>query len=120
MAQVFYSLSTCPICGNVLNENEEVIGFPPFVLNTKDPLYLFNDHGCHKKCVLDHPYGNKAINLSNKFILETRPENRICKVSGQLINNPDYYFFTGLLTSDEKAPLLINEILIYGIGGKIC
>lgn len=105
MAQIFYSITKCPICGKVLNERDVVIAFPPFVPNIKDQLYLFSDQGCHKNCVNNHPLGSVAIKLSNEFLFETRPDNRICKISGSVISIPDFYFFTGLLTSDQNEPL---------------
>lgn len=105
MAMIFYSLSKCPICNNALHESEDIIGFPPFVANQLDTLYVFNDSGCHRQCVVDHPHGRKAIGLSEKLIAATRPQNRICIISGALIDHPANYFCTGLLTSDEQEDL---------------
>jgi len=79
--------------------------FPPFVQNMKDPYYIFNDNGVHKKCLTASPLGARAMEYRDIVFYKTRPENRICDIGGNLITSMDDYIFTDLLTSDAKEDL---------------
>lgn len=105
MALIFYSVTECPICGKVLNENEDIIAFPAFMSNMKDDLFFFNDAGFHRSCVMKHPFGMKAIKYGEEFFFRTKPENRICIVSKKRITKMDDYLFTGVLSSDENETI---------------
>ena len=101
MAIVILSQTICPICNTVLNDGDDIIGFSAFVPNTKDPLFFFNDSAFHKACLARHPLGAKATSLANK----ASSRNRTCLVSGTTITEPEHYFSTGLLSSDENSSL---------------
>lgn len=105
MAMVFRGLSTCPLCDQVLQENETLELFPPFIGNTKDQLYVFNDAGVHAKCIEESPLGEKALYYREISINKTRPANRICEVSGNPVNKPQDWFYSSLLSSDETEKL---------------
>lgn len=105
MAQTYFDISECAVCGQLIRSGDDLVSFPPFVANTKDPLYVFNDATFHAHCARSHPLGENAISLSDKFISHTRPTNRICIVSHELIATPEEYVFTGVLTSDETESL---------------
>jgi hypothetical protein len=49
MALIFLGQSKCMICGNILEEGEEVVGLPP-ISNTAHQLYKYFDSGIHSKC----------------------------------------------------------------------
>ena len=105
MAVVIIGKSECHICGKVLESSEDIVLFPPFIANMLDPLYIFNDAGVHMRCLEKHPLGQQALLYRDKDISATRPENRICSIGKNKIENPDDYIFLGLLTSDENHPL---------------
>ncbi|WP_223607548.1 hypothetical protein [Chryseobacterium sp. OSA05B] len=79
--------------------------FPAFIPNVKDSLYLFNDAGVHHSCLAKHPLGSKVSAFLETMIFKTRPKNRFCDIGGNIIDLPENYLFTNLLTSDEKDTL---------------
>ena len=105
MAITVLGQSICPLCGKKMYESEEIYSFPPFVQNTKDPYYYFNDTAFHKNCLSENQLGNSAIKFSNEFISKTNPKNRICSVGKNPIRKVDDYIFIDLLTSDENEQL---------------
>jgi len=105
MAITIFNNTVCPVCHMQLEENDSLFSFPAFVSNTRDPFCQFNDASFHLNCLQQHELGNSAIQFAEKCILETRPENRICAVGGNIIENESDYIFMGLLSSNEKEPL---------------
>jgi hypothetical protein len=63
--------SICPICGEVIKETDKRVGFPPFIGNTNDPLYLFDDRMFHSDCITAHPLFSELMkrysDYQNKF-----------------------------------------------------
>jgi hypothetical protein len=53
----------CMICGEAINERSDAILFPSFVMNEKDPLYVFNDAVVHETCFKNHQDANKASRM---------------------------------------------------------
>lgn len=105
MAIVFLNQSQCSICHTIMYEHEKIIQFPAFTSNQKDPLYPFSDDSVHYSCLEKHPLYQKALAFRETILSKTRPENRICDIGGNKINQPENYLFIGLLTSDELSPL---------------
>jgi hypothetical protein len=105
MAIVIQGLSICPICKKTLNSIDENILFPPFVQNTLDSFYLFNDIGVHKNCLDKHPLGALAKSYLEKIIEKTRPQNLKCDISGNLISSKDDFLFIDLLCSNKNEEL---------------
>lgn len=105
MAIVINAQSKCPLCNQIIVENEKIILFPPFVQNMKDSFYLFNDRGVHRTCLFKHPLGEQALLYLDEIIFKTRPENRRCDIGGNMIESIDNYLFIDLLTSDENEAL---------------
>ena len=92
-------------------EHQDGYSFPAFVPNLKDSLYEFNDQTLDFEYIKNHKYGEKAIQLAEKTIKESSPVNRICFFGRNIINNPDNYIFTGLLTSNEEEELYTYNFL---------
>jgi hypothetical protein len=105
MSILLLGLSECPICHKIINEGDNYYMFPHFVVNRKDPLYFVSDDSCHVECLLDANNGKKAIRYRNLFIAKTRPENRKCIVSGELITRQEDHCFIGYLTSNKSSNL---------------
>ena len=105
MAIVFLNQSKCSICDTIMYEHEEIILFPAFTSNQKDPLYPFSDESLHYSCLGKHLLHQKALAFRETILSKTRPENRICDIGGNRIDQPENYLFIGLLTSDELNPL---------------
>ena len=102
MSILILNQTVCSLCGNALREGENILNIPAFVINIKEPIYFFSDNNFHKDCLLKHPLGEKVIKYSNLFIEQTRPENRICIVSKELITHFENHLFIEFLTSKEE------------------
>lgn len=107
MAIVITGKSKCPVCNEIINKNDDIVLFPPFVQNTNDPFYFLNDSAVHVKCLLNHELGKQALEYKNIIEKMTSPKYRICDIGGNLIKNPNDYIFFDLLTSafEEKLSL---------------
>lgn len=105
MAIIFQNQSECSICRALLYNHQNIIMFPAFISNTKDPVYLFNDAGVHYSCLEKHSLRSKVSAFLEKVTFKTRPENRICDIGGNIIDLPENYLFISLLTSDETDEL---------------
>lgn len=100
MALVFANLTVCNICNRIIKQDDEIIGFPPFISNAKDPFYFFNDAAFHKTCLLNHSLGKKAISFIDRLYFKTKPENRKCDIGGGEIPSFSDFIFVPMLTSD--------------------
>ena len=93
----------------VILDSLEKIGsiycFPPFVANVKDLLYEFNDDCFEINYLKNHPRGELAVITAESFLINTRPNNRICTIGGNLITKSEDYIFVDLITSDKEEKL---------------
>lgn len=97
---IFISGMPCGICGKPMESVEEIHGFPPFVYNKKDPLYLFSDGVFHKDCLENHPLGLVVLRRVQLHIDNNKPTSRVCRITGEQITDPDDYFSLGYLTDN--------------------
>lgn len=95
----------CGICGDPIREGEPLAGFPPFVPNRLDPLFMFSDGVFHQSCLEDHPLGSEALAQYAELRERLAPERRICASCGKRIDDPDDYFSTARLVGDSSHPL---------------
>ncbi|MEO3405182.1 hypothetical protein AAFN85_14840 [Mucilaginibacter sp. CAU 1740] len=105
MALIAVGKSVCFLCNEVITEDTDYGGFPHFVPNKNDELFAFSDSPVHIDCVNAAPNGAKANRYADEFIKFTRPENRKCLVTGELITKYEDHIVIGYLTSDEASPL---------------
>lgn len=103
MALVLLGTTRCPICGSTIDTDYECYAFSHFVINKKDPLYFYTDSAFHKACIENDPLKAKADKFHNWELEASKPENRICMISGNLIDRMDRHIFIGLLTTNEDA-----------------
>ena len=101
---IFTPGMTCPICRKQMLKTDEVVMFPPFVPNKRDPLYLFSDGVFHRACFDGHPLSEQATRYGNEASDRSSPRNRICVVCNQVITDPSDYFSAGYLTHDRASP----------------
>ena len=101
---VFVPGMICPFCRKAISRSDDIIMFPPFVPNRRDPLYLFNDAVLHRACCEDHPLSKKATVCAEEARSHSRPGNRRCIVCNGDILDPDDYFSVGFLTDDSSSP----------------
>ena len=73
MSLLFLGKTRCPICKNIINEEDDYYGFSAFVVNIIDPLYFFSDGSFHLECLTNSKHGEKAMKYADlgnlKFIL---------------------------------------------------
>jgi len=50
MALIIRGKSVCPICGQVLNENDRLVATQHFIADQEDPLWRYSDAGMHYAC----------------------------------------------------------------------
>lgn len=97
--------SVCGLCHSVIETQSTLAMFPPFVVNRKDPLSIFNDGCFHRECVFKHPLAQMAEKVAQATIQSRKPANRQCSVCKVEITDPDNYLACGFLTSDQQDPL---------------
>lgn len=105
MAIIITDKTVCPLCSEILKEEDVIYSFPHFVPNVKDELYMFSDMAFHYACIIKHPLWEKAYRYVERFKLSIMPQNRKCSVGGNLIDSYEDYIFIDLLTSNEKEEL---------------
>jgi hypothetical protein len=52
MALILHGASECPICGEVIGHNDDIVATPHFIADSDDPLWEFSDAAMHKRCFL--------------------------------------------------------------------
>lgn len=93
--------SKCGICGELVS-GEPIVGFPNFVRNRKDTLYMFTDAVFHRRCFLAHPLREAAeTRLAER---KRRMSQFMCSFCGQN-NNDSGWYTTDHLTDDPASPL---------------
>lgn len=102
MGMVVINKTICPICGDMIREQDETYSFPSFVVNIKDRLYFFNDNTFHKRCLQKNKTSHYAIDYSEAFLEKIRPSNRKCIIGGNLITDQNSHIFIDLLTSNRS------------------
>lgn len=102
MSIVLFDKSICPICGQVIRENDDYFLFPPFVVNILDPLYLYSDEATHQSCLETYTDASTARKYAEWFMSEMRPDKRVCFISGEPISRMGSDVFVNLLSSTQS------------------
>ncbi len=88
-----------------MTDSAEVLGFPAFIANKKDPLHLFSDGVFHRLCIDSHPLSDELACRYEAWRAANRPAARICIASGAPITDPDDYIGLGFLVSSSTHEL---------------
>jgi hypothetical protein len=105
MAILILGKSICPLCNQVIKENDDIVMFSPFVSNKKDDLWFISDAVVHKNCRHKIPILERAINLHKEKEYSTLIENRLCNVCGEKVDNLEDYLTIGCISSDKDSDL---------------
>lgn len=92
----------CRICGRPMSAKQSLVYFSPLVTDPNHPLNFFSDGTFHRACVDNHPEGSAALSFQKMLNEHSEPANRICCITGALIENFDDYFGVGFLTDDRN------------------
>jgi hypothetical protein len=103
MAIIMRGKTSCSICGQVINDADDIVAFSPFMANDADPLSVFNDAAYHAECFAVHPLAQRCRSVYDDTRTRLGPGQRICCVCGEEIDNVDEYFTFGCLTSDDDS-----------------
>ncbi len=95
----------CPLCSLPIQKGQEVIGFPSFIPNRLDPLWVFNDGIFHSECLLKHSLADRVITRYEEFQKNSEPTHRQCEICKLEITNPDEYLGLGHLTDEESQEI---------------
>ncbi len=102
---IFITGMKCSLCGLLMGDSAEVSGFPAFISNRRDPLYPFSDGAFHRRCLEAHPLANALQQRYEEWIAANRPPARICRITGELITDPDDYVGLGFLVESPAHEL---------------
>ena len=110
MAIYIEGATKCPLCGSPvsLSDKENIIHFEQFIVNTYDPLYIFNDAICHKRHFEQHSLHDAVLNrLAER---NSRIESEVCYITGTPVTidnykNPANLIFTDKLVDEIDHPL---------------
>lgn len=107
MTLVFEGQSTCPVCGEILDENKAFGLFAPMTNNIKDPLFIFSDAGVHVACIDQSGWREKLDTLMEMY-------RKSCE---QTIGaaKPEDLLLLGVLTSDTEEPLFKFNYLVLNL-----
>ncbi len=95
----------CSLCNKSMEKKDELISFPAFVQNKRDPLYLFSDGTFHLDCFYEHPLSKIAYEMLEMYFIKTKPSEMICNICNKLITNPEHLFSLGYLTYEKTDQL---------------
>ena len=105
MALIFTGLTTCGICGRVLEESDSIYGFPAFAMHTEHPYYQFNDAAFHSECLFGDAEGRKAVAWFNERAARIGPGKRKCVSCGEEVMDPDDYLLIDYLCDPADHPV---------------
>lgn len=88
----------CKLCGHPLGRGE-VIAFPPFVRNRKDPLFVFHDAAVHAGCLQQHPLSHAAIEARTRAV----EWPKTCAACNEAVRADEPVFCAGLLSSVPES-----------------
>jgi hypothetical protein len=107
---LFDDRSVCPVCSTRLG-SREVVAFPPFVANRREPSYLFSGAACHRSCVESHALGELAIRMCEEFLRHSRVGGARCRACHEEITEPSDSFRVAFMTSEEASPIFAYNFL---------
>lgn len=95
----------CSLCARPMKNGDDISGFPAFIANKRDPLYHFSDGAFHRHCLEAHPLARSLEQRYEKWKAVNRPNARICRITGELITDPDNYLGFGFLVDNSEHEL---------------
>src|SRR5688572_23357451 len=108
---LFQQGMTCPLCGRPIDQGEGRVAFPPFVRNTRDPLWALSDAVVHSACLATHKQSAWIANVLNDLAQSDTKRLR-CGECGEPVDRGDALGL-GYLTADPEHPLFEFNYLVF-------
>lgn len=112
MALIFLGKSTCPLCGQILQEGENIIGLPPFC-DASHELFEFSDVGYHEQCFKTwnrHEEIEKIIETNKEQFQQTEYFRKMLQLHGPPKPLEDQFVqvINSFKLSDEKIIVFLK------------
>ena len=65
MAILILGKTECSICGQTLNEGDDIVSTQHFIHDQEHPLWRYSDSGMHRSCFLSWEHRADFVNLYN-------------------------------------------------------
>ena len=98
MGIIIYGSSKCSLCGRVLHEVDDLIGFWAFIAQNAHHLWEYSDSAMHKSCFISWPHRDEFIELHNQVFLKLPRADGLCR---HVTADAEYFWYipeTGELT----------------------
>ena len=91
MGVVILGRTRCPLCGQVLEPGQDVIGFPPLFDNRREAISVLSDAAVHRPCLLRSPFAERALTvLADERDHRGRPWR--CAICGlDIVRSEDFF-----------------------------
>jgi len=68
MALIFRGKTKCSICGEILQEAEDIVATSHFIVSREDPLWRYSDSGMHHRCFASWPLRRSFVDRYNSTV----------------------------------------------------
>jgi len=68
VAIILRGKSKCPICGDVIGKEDELVSTSHFIQDRTDPLWRFSDAGMHRQCFLAWQHRSEFVERFNSLV----------------------------------------------------
>ena len=67
MALIVRGTSECPLCGQIIQQGDEVFGTTHFIADKDDPLWRYSNAGFHRHCFHKWEHRQVFVDRYEKF-----------------------------------------------------
>lgn len=87
MAIVILGSTECPLCGAILAESDDIVGFPHFIGDRAHPLWRYSDSAMHRACFANWDQAEQFRNIFNEVSPKLLPNHpREMQADGTIID----------------------------------
>ena len=97
---IVFKKNCCGLCGNLIISYDDIVYIPSIFCNRNDPLYMYNDMYCHKKCF--YSIGNSEEILYYVKNVQNEYKKKECYICEKKINSSNDFVFIPIISSDKE------------------
>ena len=71
MALVVRGKTACSLCGKVHQRDDDVVLCPAGLFEPAEPLFVLNDAGVHRDCLMALPFAGEALARLDRYLRGT-------------------------------------------------